>query len=234
MLLIPIRIPSLPPRQAEPYFGEMISRRARYLSTNLRSLSAKRRLSRIFSDFDAGTVVTTSFGPTSAVLLHMASDLCPGIRVVNVRHGHETEATLRFADACQSRFHINLHVYQAPFLSIPSWGSTEFEEYCRVVKVETMAMALRQEDAKTWISGLFHDETRERRRLRLAEVRLNAVAVYPLLDWCMHEAVKYCEFYNLEFNNDYFDPCKGPHQKLECGLHIDIGPAADKGSCENG
>lgn len=197
-------------------------REARSLATVLRPLSAEKRISRIMTAFAGATVVTTSFGPTSAVLLHMVSAAVPGIRVLHVRHGHETEATLRFAEDCQRKFQIDLRTYDAPRLEIPSWGTPEFEEFCRLVKIEPMQRALEEEKAKIWLAGLIHNETRERRAMRLAQPRLGAIAVYPILDWVLQDAIEYCSAFDLKLNEEYFDPCKGPEQKMECGLHSEM------------
>ncbi|MGH9436832.1 MAG: hypothetical protein ACRD22_02815, partial [Terriglobia bacterium] len=52
-------------------------------------------------------------------------------------------------------------------------------------------------------------------------VRHGAIAIYPILDWKSDQALEYCIKNDLPVNNDYFDPCKGPDQSLECGLHED-------------
>lgn len=193
---------------------------ARRLAGALRPLSAEKRVSRIMEEYSDRVAVATNFGPTSAVLLHMASSIFPGVRVINVRHGYETEETLTFAGECQQRFNISLRIYNAPKLSIPEWGTTEFEEFCRLVKIDPMQRALKAERIALWLAGLVHTETVERRRMRIAQQRLGAIAVYPIIDWIKEDAVRYCHAFRLGTNANYFDPCKGPHQKLECGLHL--------------
>ncbi|HVC28089.1 MAG TPA: phosphoadenosine phosphosulfate reductase family protein [Gammaproteobacteria bacterium] len=197
----------------------MLEKTARRLATALRPISAEHRIVRVINEFGREAVITTSFGPTSAVLLHMVSTVCSGIRVIHVRHGHETPGTLYFAKQCRKRFPIDLRVYEAPRLPVPAWDTAEFTEFCRAIKVEPMQRALAQENAGIWFAGLIHHETMERRRMLIAQKRLGAIAVYPILDWCLQDAILYCENFNLALNTDYFDPCKGPNQKLECGLH---------------
>lgn len=206
-------------RQNPPAGAQLLEKTARRLATALRPISAERRVARVIDEFGRETVITTSFGPTSAVLLHMVSRVCPGIRVIHVRHGHETPGTLRFAEQCHNRFPIDLRVYEAPRLPVPAWDTAEFAEFCRAIKVEPMQQALTQENAGIWFAGLIHHETMERRRMLIAQKRLGAIAVYPILDWCLQDAILYCESFDLALNSDYFDPCKGPDQKLECGLH---------------
>ena len=202
-----------------PAGKQLLGKTARRLAAALRPLSAERRITRIIERYGRETVITTSFGPTSAVLLHMVSRIFPGIRVIHVRHGHETPATLRFAEQCRTWFPIELRVYEAPRLPVPAWDTAEFAAFCQAIKVEPMQRALAQENAAIWFSGLIHHETMERRRMLMAQPRLGAIAVYPILDWCLQDTILYCENSGLSVNTDYFDPCKGPDQKLECGLH---------------
>jgi phosphoadenosine phosphosulfate reductase len=198
----------------------LMERKTQRLVMALSPVSAQRRVARIIDEFGSEAAITTSFGPTSAVLLHMVSAIYPGIRVIHVNHGHETEGTVRFAQLCQERLQINLRVYEAPRVSIPAWGTPEFAEFCRIVKVEPMQQALEKEHVKVWFAGLIHDETVERRHMSLVRVRLGRIAVYPILDWCLQDMLIYCKANDLPLNDDYFDPCKGPEQKLECGLHF--------------
>ena len=128
-------------RQNPPAGAQLPEKTARRLATALRPISAERRVARVIDEFGRETVITTSFGPTSAVLLHMVSRVCPGIRVIHVRHGHETLGTLRFAEQCRKRFPIDLRIYEAPRLPVPAWDTAEFAAFCRAIKVEPMHRA---------------------------------------------------------------------------------------------
>lgn len=203
-----------------PNKERVLFRTAHHLAMALRPISAEKRVLRILGDYGDRAAVTTSFGPTSAVLLHMAAAISPGIKVINLRHGYETDETLKFAEECRKHFDIDLRIYDAPKLPIPKWGTAEFEEYCRLTKIEPMRLAFETEEITIWLSGLIHDETMERRRMQMARLRLGAIAVYPILDWIAEDAIKYCHDFQLGINTNYFDPCKGPNQKLECGLHL--------------
>jgi len=170
--------------------------------------------------FGSKAVVTTSFGTTSAVLLDLASRVNSDVTVVNVRHGHETSATLEFIEECKNHFPIKLFTATAPMLPAPRPGGADFDEFQQATKVRPLRCALTELGAWFWLSGVMHDETDTRREMEMARVRHGAIAIYPILDWTSEQALDYCVKNNLPINRDYFDPCKGPNQSLECGLHL--------------
>ncbi|MEM7290769.1 MAG: phosphoadenosine phosphosulfate reductase family protein, partial [Pseudomonadota bacterium] len=58
-------------------------------------------------------IVTTKFGPQSAVLLHMATRLMPDIKVVWVDTGLGTDATRRYGEQLTELFDLNLEVIRS-------------------------------------------------------------------------------------------------------------------------
>lgn len=202
--------------------GIALSEMAAVLSVRLKLLPVEQRLRAPFELFGDKLVLTTSFGPTSAVLLHLISSVHPGVTVLNIRHGHETRQTLDFIEYCNELFPINLKVIQAPHLLIPNAvNREEFARFQQETKIKPLRYALEDTGAWFWASGVMHDETEERRLMAMARVRHGAVAIYPILDWTHQQALQFCLQNDLPINNDYFDPCKGPDQSLECGIHHD-------------
>lgn len=195
------------------------------LAKRLPSLPAHERIAMLIALFGSKTVLTTSFGATSAALLHIVSRITTDITVLNIRHGHETQETLAFIEHCERQFPINLHTEKAPYLPIPKVGSKQFDEFRQATKVAPLRSALSELDVWFWLSGVMHDETESRKNLEMARVRHGVIVVYPILDWTSADALNYCIKHNLPINNHYFDPCKGPEQSLECGLHYDASSA---------
>lgn len=193
------------------------------LADRLPKLPVAERIRMPMALFGRKTVITSSFGPTSAVLLDLASQVCPGITVLNVRHGHETPETLAFIERCEKIFPITLVTVNAPHLPVPTTGGREFDEFRQATKVRPLRDALSGLGAWFWLSGVMHDELETRRTFEMARVRHGAIAIYPILDWTSEQALKYCIDNDLPVNGNYFDPCKGPDQSLECGLHYDAG-----------
>lgn len=193
---------------------------AKYIQL-LTSLSSEERIQWAVEKWPGRVIVTTSFGQTAGILLHLAAKISPGIRVITIRHGHESMRTLELAKHFENTLPIDLCTYNAPRLTVPHEQDPGFLEYCRKVKVETMREALRHERPSVWIAGLIHDETRARNRLPMLTYRFGVRALYPILDWTSIQAIDYCLSKKIPMNEDYRDPCKGPDQKHECGLHVD-------------
>ncbi len=201
--------------------GIGLSAMAEVLAASLPKLSARDRLALPMALFGPRAVLTTSFGATSAVLLHLVTQVATDVTVLNIRHGYETPETLAFIEDCRSRFPIRLVTIQAPHLPVPAADSEEFDEFQQATKIRPLRQVLAEFGVWFWFSGVMHDEMETRRALRMARVRHGAISIYPILDWTSEQALEYCIRNNLPVNSHYFDPCKGPDQSLECGLHYD-------------
>lgn len=204
---------------------------ANVLSDQMVQLSTQDRIAMPYGLFGDKAIVTTSFGATSAAFLHLVSQVVPGITVLNIRHGHESEETLEFIHRCETRFPIKLVVEKAPHLPVPEIGSKAFEHFRQETKVKPLQRALSKLDIWFWISGVMHDEMETRKSFTMARVRHGVVVLYPILDWTSEDAMRYCIDHDLPLNRHYFDPCKGPDQSLECGLHqepVAPGPRRDE------
>lgn len=191
----------------------------RRLERELAPLSAQDRLR--FVCGRGRIILTTSFGPTSGALLGLARETGLRFPIVTVRHGHETARTLELAQFFEQRFCLDLRVYGGSKEPVPEFGSPAFRRYCRKVKEQPLRAALKETGATIWLSGLMHDESVRREALPLVRRRYGVLAVYPILDWRHSDAIEYCVRHDIPVNDDYYDPCKGPRQDLECGIHLD-------------
>jgi len=189
------------------------------LDRELEALDAGARIRRMVSDYGRDVILTTSFGPTAGVMLKLASEVLPDMRVVTIVHGHETERTRELMALYTERFKLNLKVYEAPRLPVPEVDTPEFAHFQRVVKFDPLQLALKAEAPKVWLSGVMREETAERQYFPFARLRGGILAVYPMLDWKPMDAIDYCIAQKLPMNEDYYDPGKGPRQDQECGIH---------------
>lgn len=190
------------------------------LNERLASLSARARVEEVHRVFGDDLLLTTSFGPTAGVMLKLATQVSPGIRVVTIRHGYESERTLHLARLYRRELGLNLRVYDAPKLMVPEEGTAEFETFRQQVKIEPFQRALASERPKAWLSGVMRDETETRGSFDYVMWRDGLVVVYPILDWDETDAREFCLAHGLPVNETYYDPAKGQDQKSECGLHL--------------
>ncbi len=194
------------------------------VSAQLAPLAARDRIAHAYELFGPDLILATSFGVTAGVMLRLATQVYPDIRVITVRHGYESRRTLQLADHYRTQLHLNLKIYEAPHLPIPDENTPAFEDFKRQIKVEPFRKALAIEQPAAWLSGVMREETETRKSFDFAMQKNGSLAIYPILDWSPTYAEEYCLAHGLPLNTDYYDPAKGLSQKNECGLHLgDIG-----------
>ncbi|MEM9227895.1 MAG: phosphoadenosine phosphosulfate reductase family protein, partial [Verrucomicrobiota bacterium] len=115
------------------------------------ALPAAERIRWAHQEWGEKLVMSTSFGVQSAVLLHLASTVVPGIPVVFVDTGYLFPETYRFADELTRRLNLNLKTYtalrspaQQEALEGKRWemNDAKLEAYNFENKVEPMNRAL--------------------------------------------------------------------------------------------
>ncbi|MEM9277766.1 MAG: phosphoadenosine phosphosulfate reductase family protein [Pseudomonadota bacterium] len=167
-------------------------------------------------------ILTTKFGPQSAVLLHLVTQVSPGIPVVWVNTGFNTDATLKFAETISCRLDLNLQEYRPlqPWDGdIPEIHNPEREAFADQVKLEPFRRALSEFNPDIWVTALRREQTEFREGLSpFQRDRNDIIKICPLLDWRDVDMDAYLALNQLPVEADYNDPTKAkPH--LECGLH---------------
>lgn len=174
-------------------------------------------------------IVSTSFGPFSAVTLHMATRVKPDIPVLWVDAGYGTPATYRLADELTRLLSLNLRIYrprrsrahrEAADGPLPGLGDPRHAAFTEEVKLEPFDRAVKDLGAEVWISGIRAEETAERAAMQpVSQARDGVVRVAPVLHWTSRQMNDYLKRFGLPNNFDYFDPTK-VDDKRECGLHV--------------
>jgi len=174
-------------------------------------------------------MISTKFGPYSATLLHMVTQIKPDILVVWVDSGFNTRATYRFAEKVIQDFELNIFTYtpkytseriKARFNGIPSVGSEHHDVFSEIVKIEPMKRALEDLKPDCWFSGLRAQQSSYRESIGYVSTGPSGVSkISPLLKWSTKDLYEYNRSNNLEEEHDYFDPVKG-HGNRECGIHL--------------
>ena len=174
-------------------------------------------------------IISTSFSAYSAVLLHMAQNVHPGISVVWCDTGFNTAATYRFVDQLVKQLDINLKIYhpdvsathlQVRYNGVPEAGTPEHEVFANTVKLEPFARAFRELNPDLWINGIRREETEFRKTQDIFtwDARRSTTKVAPTFHSKSIELVDYLLEHNLPSELEYYDPTKA-EEHLECGLH---------------
>lgn len=167
-------------------------------------------------------IVSTKFSPHSAVLVHLANTVAPGIPVIWVDTGYNTRATCSFADAICERLGVELqrfepagHVMTVP----PALDDPDHADFVAEVKLEPFRRALAETGADAWISSVRREQTAHRQSLdAFAPGMPGIVKVSPLLDWSTADMERYAHDNALPVGPTCYDPTKGEPMR-ECGLH---------------
>ena len=162
-----------------------------------------------------GLVMSTSFGIHSAAMLHLATRVVPGIRVIWVDTGYLPPETYRFAEELEARLELDLHVVAAEFsparmeaLHGRLWETREpdaLDLYHRIRKVEPMRRALDDLGATGWLAGLRAEQTDHRRTLPFAGEQWGRTKYLPVLDWSSRDLHDYLVAHDLPYHPLFFE-----------------------------
>ena len=153
-----------------------------------------------------GLALTTSFGVQAAVMLHLVSEVIPGIPVIFIDTGFHFQETYRFADELTKRLKLDLRVYQ-PALS-PAWfharhadlHTEDPDRYDRLRKVEPMDRALAEVDPAATFAGLRRGQTDLRAAMRHVVLQDGRHKVLPILRWSQKDVFQYLKAHDLPFH----------------------------------
>jgi len=238
----PSRFPALPDDDQGPQSTVNIEEAQHYGAEELIRWGAKQ--------FGRGLVLSSSFGADSALMLHLATSIVPGIRVVFVDTGYLFPETYRFADQLRERFNLELVVYgpkmtparqEALYGQLWEQGDEGVRRYLQMNKVEPMQRALQELRVTAWLAGLRSDQTEHRQSLAKVGRQDGRVKIHPILDWSKDQVEDYFRTHDLPRHPLYEQGYKSigdwhstipvaPGQddragrflgaKKECGLHL--------------
>ena len=174
------------------------------------------------------TMMTTTFGDHSAVILHLVKSIIADVKTLWVDTGYNSSATYRFADKLMKELDLKVDVYTPEMTSarrnvlmkgIPEVDEPLHEEFTRQVKLEPFARAINEAQPEIWITGLRREQTEHRKNMDIVtRSKEGYLKVAPILDWTEADMNQYLQDHNLPNEPDYFDPTKGQEGR-ECGLH---------------
>ncbi len=173
-------------------------------------------------------MVSTSFGPFSAVMLHMATLIKPDMPIIWVDSGYNTRETYLYAEKLIQELKLNIRVFlpemtaarrSALMNGIPNVKHALHQEFTRQVKLEPFRRALRSIQPEIWLTAIRKDETDFRNTLAvLSSGGSGILKVAPFLGWTEIDMEGYLYEHDLPQVEKYYDPTKA-EEKRECGLH---------------
>jgi phosphoadenosine phosphosulfate reductase len=174
-------------------------------------------------EFKGRVALVSSFGAESAVLLHLAASVDPGIEVIFIDTGALFEETKRYRDRLTDLLGLGNVRTVAPDpgpLAAADPRGMLFREQpdicCHLRKVEPLQRAL--EGREAWISGRKRFQSAGRAEVPLFEVADQRIKINPLAHWTAERIESYFEIHALP-----------PHPLVEDGfLSIGCMPCTDR------
>lgn len=167
-----------------------------------RSLTSKivdARVAQIFNSFK-NILVTSSFGTTSAVLLHIISRVRPDYPIHFIDTGYHFRETMEYKQRLTKLLSLNvvdLHPDNARHQTTRKeqlW-SNDPDQCCHINKVEPLNEI--KSEYKIWMSGLIGYQNDRRSNLDIVIDKTGMLRCYPLIDWNKHLVDEYMELYGL-------------------------------------
>lgn len=178
-------------------------------------------------EFAERPMVTTSFGPYSAVLLHAVTSLESSIKVIWCDTGYNTDDTYRHAKHLMELLQLNIEIYTpqytTAFLNItlgrPDIENPKHAAFSEKVKLEPFMRALNAHRPDVWFTNIRKGQTTHRDTLDILSFTEDGILkVSPFFYFSDDALREYLANNKLPAEYNYFDPVKALENR-ECGIH---------------
>lgn len=198
------------------------------------------RIAHILNKYGEKALITTSFGTTSALMIHMISRIRPNHPIHFIDTGYLFPETLEYKNQLIERYGVNVvdHIPDKKKHQITRIGKlwkSNPDLCCHYNKVEPLEKI--KAGHKVWISGLIGYQNNYRSGLEILQEKDDIYRYYPLIDWTPEMVDDYFESFGLPrhpLERFGFDSIGCTHctkrgngrdgrwddtSKTECGLH---------------
>ena len=211
-----------------------------HLNKKYEKLLPGERIQLIFEDFDK-VLITSSFGTTSAMLLHMILQKKPEQVIHFIDTTYHFEETIQYKNDLTDQLNLKVDILKGE-----KWKNDYTNNFkvwekdpdicCSINKVEPVDRI--KGDYDIWVSGLMHWQNSNRKNLKIFERKNDIIKFYPLIDVDENQLNEYYEKHSLPqhplkvkgFDSVGCFHCtkQGKRRegrwvnffKSECGLHI--------------
>ena len=179
-------------------------------------------------DLAKNPMVTTSFGPYSAVLLHAVTTQMKDIRVIWCDTGYNTDETYVHAKYLMEALQLNIEIfapkYTTAFLNHtigrPDIENPKHAVFSEKVKLEPFTRALNKYKPDVWFTNIRAGQTKHRDSLDILSLDKDGILkVSPFYYFTDAQLKSYLTLHKLPAEFNYFDPVKALENR-ECGIHL--------------
>lgn len=212
------------------------------LTQELKNLHPRERVEILFQHVKEEEVfITSSFGATSIILLHLISKVRPGFPIHFIDTGYNFKETVDYKEYLTEKLNLNIIDVKAEEHKHRFTKQNETWRYntdlcCYINKVNPVDNL--KKNHKVWIAGLLNFQNRSRNNLQLFDQKEDILKFYPIVDMSKDEVALYQTLYDLPvhpllpkgYSSIGCTHCtiKGSGRegrwvntaKTECGLHL--------------
>lgn len=198
-------------------------------------------------EFWPDIAMSTAFGASGMVLMHMISQINPQMKIIFLDTGFHFKETLEFKEKIKRLYQLNIVEYKATIskdelfkVISPHPYADNPDQCCHINKVEPMQRAVG--GLRAWISALRKDQSTSRANIEiLEEYEGGLIKINPLAHWTRKEIWNYLYHNNIPYHPLHdqgypsigCEPCTravdaaadersgrwAGKGKLECGIH---------------
>lgn len=178
---------------------------------DLEGQDAREILSWAFGRFGDRLAISTAFGPSGVVLMHLAHTLNPAVRAFFLDTGYHFPETLAMVDRVRERLGMTIDVVtpdrdmvlaEDPPGTEPPLYARNSDRCCGLRKVDPTRLVLRGLDA--WIAALRRDQSETRANTPVLEPKENEgraiLKINPLVAWDRKAVWTYLFQHDLPYN----------------------------------
>ncbi len=212
------------------------------LNSKYKNLDPKSRIEDLLKDFQTDKILlTSSFGATSIMLIHMFNQVNPNQVVYFINTTYHFNETLDYRNLIIERFGLNVKELKAG--EYENRFTREYKAWeknpnicCFINKVDPFNRLKPKHDV--WVSGLIGFQNTFRKELNIFEKTADIIKFHPLIDLSKNEVANYIKMHDLPIHplvNKGYDSIGCKHcsikgqgrtgrwlnnAKTECGLHV--------------
>ena len=165
------------------------------------------------AEFGNDLVMTSSFGAQGAVLIHLAIQAKPDIKVIFIDTGYLFPETHQFMELLRQRFNLNVWTYRTrndPFTYLHAAAEENHtfrkdpDACCAANKEEPMVRAMHELKPRAWLRGIRRPQGSDlRKNARFIEwsPRYGCYALSPMLNWTSKDVGLYMKQHDLPYHS---------------------------------
>ncbi|MGE5609839.1 MAG: phosphoadenylyl-sulfate reductase [Bacillota bacterium] len=163
------------------------------------------------AQFGNELVMTSSFGDQAAVLIHMAVQAKPDIKIIFIDTGYLFPETYRFMEQLRRRLNLHIWTYRTQndpvtYLHVAgeenhTWRK-DIAACCAANKNEPMERAMKDLRPQAWLRGIRRQQAETRKKASFIEwsSRYGCYAISPLLNWTSRDVGLYMKEHDLPYH----------------------------------